>query len=205
MRGRRGGRQIGYQSTEDGGRTRLRVRFGSREPDSGRQRQAHARVVLVGQPNVGKSVVFHRLTGVYVTVSNYPGTTVEVARGYLRWADRLIEVVDTPGMYSLIPTTEDETVARRLLLREHTDVIVHVVDAKNLRRMLIMTLELMETGIPLILVVNMMDEAERLGIGVNFDHIRECLGTPVVGTSAVEGTGMDALRDALRGAFASHA
>lgn len=99
----------------------------------------HARVVLVGNPNVGKSVLFNRLTGRYVVVSNYPGTTVEVARGQARIGNMTCEVIDTPGMYSLSPITEEERVARALLLKERPNVVVHVVDAKNLNRMLSLT------------------------------------------------------------------
>lgn len=152
------------------------------------------RVLLVGTPNVGKSVLFHRLTGVYVTVSNYPGTTVEVARGYMRWAGREIEVVDTPGMYSLRPTSEEERVARDMVLREPASVLVHVLDVKNLARMLCLTFELLETGIPLIVAANMADEADRYGIIVKKELIQERLGVPVVLTSAPDGEGVEELR-----------
>lgn len=101
-------------------------------------------VAVVGCPNVGKSVLFNALTGAYVTVSNYPGTTVEVARGKGRLRDAEVGVVDTPGMYGLLPITEEERVARRILLEERPAVVVHVVDAKNLGRMLPMTFQLME-------------------------------------------------------------
>jgi ferrous iron transport protein B len=82
------------------------------------------KVVLVGSPNVGKSLLFNRLTGSYVSVSNYPGTTVEVSRGKARWDGREFEVVDTPGMYSLRPLTEEERVSRSILLREKADVVL---------------------------------------------------------------------------------
>src|SRR6266542_1253886 len=94
------------------------------------------RVALVGAPNVGKSALFNRLTASYVAVSNYPGTTVEVARGHGTFADRPVEVVDTPGMYSLLATTEEERVAGRVVLDGEAGVLVHVVDAKNLPRLL---------------------------------------------------------------------
>ncbi len=138
--------------------------------------------------------MFHRLTGVYVTVSNYPGTTVEVARGYMRWAGREIEVVDTPGMYSLRPTSEEERVARDMVLREPASVLVHVLDVKNLARMLCLTFELLETGIPLIVAANMVDEADRYGIVVKKELIEERLGVPVVLTSAPDGEGVEELR-----------
>jgi ferrous iron transport protein B len=104
------------------------------------RRQAHPNrtptVLIVGNPNVGKSVLFHKLTGRYVTVSNYPGTTVEVARGTMRYRGREFTIIDSPGMYSLTPITDEERVARRILLRGRPDLVLHVVDAKNLARML---------------------------------------------------------------------
>ena len=102
------------------------------------------RVALVGNPNTGKSVIFHNLTGTYATVSNYPGTTVDVTRGKGRIENFEIEVVDTPGTYALLPITEDERVARSILLNEKPDVIVQVIDAKNLGRMLPLTLQILE-------------------------------------------------------------
>src|SRR5215831_6373793 len=97
----------------------------------------HKRLVIAGNPNVGKSVLFNRLTGTYVVVSNYPGTTVEVSRGRTWIGGSIFEVVDTPGMYSLRAHSDEERVARALLLNEHADIVLHVVDAKNLERMLI--------------------------------------------------------------------
>ncbi len=90
------------------------------------------KVSIVGNPNVGKSVVFNSLTGAYVTVSNYPGTTVNVSKGKAKVGDEEIELVDTPGMYSLQPITEEEQVARSILLAEKPEVVLQVVDAKNL-------------------------------------------------------------------------
>ncbi|NUQ71724.1 MAG: 50S ribosome-binding GTPase [Chthonomonadales bacterium] len=173
------------------------------------------RVVLVGSPNVGKSVLFHRLTGVYVTVSNFPGTTVELSRGWLRGcppvpasegassdqseqgADQMeicpdctVEVVDTPGMYSLHSTTEDERVARDVVLHMPAGAFVHVLDMKNAARMLAFSLELLETGVPLIIAANMADEAERVGIRLDTDFLSGELGVPVVATSGVTGLGV---------------
>jgi len=133
------------------------------------------RIALVGSPNVGKSVLFHRLTGTYVTVSNYPGTTVEVYRAMGTIGEEAFEFIDTPGMYSLLPITEEERVARLILLRDSPDLILHVVDAKNLERMLLLTLQLLETGIPVILVLNIMDEAERLGLRFRLSPLGESL------------------------------
>lgn len=156
------------------------------------------KVALVGTPNVGKSAIFNRLTGAYVTVSNYPGTTVEVSRGTLTAIkNKKVQVVDTPGMYSLIPISEEEKVARDLLIYEKPDVVVHVVDAKNLRRMLPLTLQLMEAGFHVILVLNIIDEADVLGIEINDAILSEKLGIPVLSVSAALNKGIDKLLKVL--------
>ena len=155
------------------------------------EEQATGRIALVGTPNVGKSVMFGNLTGVYVTVSNYPGTTVEVSRGHGTVAGRRYEVVDTPGMYSLLPLSEEERVARGILMDERPDVVLHLVDAKNLDRMLQMTYQLIEAGLPVILVLNMMDEAEEMGLRIDAGVLAEELGIPVVPTVCPTRRGMD--------------
>jgi ferrous iron transport protein B len=149
----------------------------------------------VGSPNVGKSALFNRLTGAYVTVSNYPGTTVEVARGRCQAAG--LEVVDTPGLYSLLPTTEEERVARRLLFADSPRVVVNVADAKNLERLLPLTLQLLEAGLPVVLVANILDEAEALGLEVRLQELEARLGVPVAGTAAVSGRGIEELERRL--------
>jgi ferrous iron transport protein B len=155
------------------------------------------KVALVGNPNVGKSVLFNALTGAYVTVSNYPGTSVEVARGTVLVNGVQCEVIDTPGMYSILPITEEERVAREILLHESPDVVVHVLDARNLERMLAMTLQLIEAGLPVILVVNIMDEAERMGLTIDLPLLQEKLGVPVIGASAAKKMGLPELREAI--------
>ena len=152
------------------------------------------KLIIVGTPNVGKSVVFNSLTGARATVSNYPGTTVAVSRGKVTLDGMEFEVVDTPGMYSLMPITEEERIARDMLLNEEPQVILHVVDAKNLERMLPLTLQLIEAGLPAILQLNMMDEAETSGVEIDFKKLEEKLGIPVVPTAAVSGRGMELLR-----------
>lgn len=152
------------------------------------------KLAIVGNPNVGKSVMFNRFTGVYVTVSNYPGTTVEVSRGKCTLGDLTVEVVDTPGMYSLLPITEEERVARDILLNESPDAVLHVVDAKNLERMLTFTLQLVEGGLRTVLALNIMDEAKRLGIQIDIPALEERLGIPVVGTVSTTGQGMNELK-----------
>jgi ferrous iron transport protein B len=169
-------------------------------PETGEQRVegARMRIALVGAPNVGKSALFNRLTGRYVTVSNYPGTSIEVARGSGMLVDgAAVELLDTPGMYSLLPSTEEEAVTRRVIMEGGADVFVHVVDAKNLPRMLSLTLQLAEVGRPLVVALNMMDEAERLGMRIDAARLASQLGVAVVPIVAVEGLGLDALRAAI--------
>jgi len=170
---------------------------------SGGEAPAKTRTIaIVGSPNVGKSVLFNALTGAYVTVSNYPGTTVEVSRGHMRVGDETIEVIDTPGMYSLAPITEEERVARTLLRMDKPDLVLHVVDAKNLGRMLPFTLQLIEAGLPLMLVVNIMDEAARLGMTIDCARLEQELGIPVIPTVSVSGEGIDVLRARMADALA---
>ena len=152
------------------------------------------KIAIVGSPNVGKSLLFNRLTGVYVTVSNYPGTTVEVTRGKCKIGEDEFEVIDTPGMYSLSVITEEERVARRILLNEKPDIAIHIVDAKNLERMLPLTLQLLEANLPVILVLNIIDEAEKLGMKINSSHLEKELKVPVVATVSTTGRGIDILK-----------
>jgi len=152
------------------------------------------KIALVGSPNVGKSVIFNNLTGLYATISNYPGTTVEVSRGKTKIGEEEFEVIDTPGMYSLLPITDDERVARLLLLKEKPAVVLHIVDAKNLERMLPQTLQLIETGLKVILILNIMDEAMNIGIEIDVKQLENKLDIPVVVTVATEGQGMADLK-----------
>jgi ferrous iron transport protein B len=152
------------------------------------------KAVLVGSPNVGKSVIFNYLTGQYVTVSNYPGTTVDISRGCSKINGILYEFIDTPGMYSLISITEEEKVSRHLLFQEKPDMVIHVIDAKNIRRMLNLTIQLIDVGFPVILVVNLMDEAIRNGIILKLESLSEILGIPVIATTAIKGIGLENLK-----------
>ncbi len=147
-------------------------------------------IALVGSPNVGKSLLFNLLTGTYVTVSNYPGTTVEVSKGNTVIAGKKVTFLDTPGMYSLIPITEEESVARDLIMNEAVNLVIHVVDAKHLGRMLNLTLQLIEAQLPLLLVVNMIDEAQKLGIWVDENQLAYQLGIPVVTMAAASKIGL---------------
>ena len=163
-------------------------------PQGGTAAAGLKKVAIVGNPNVGKSVLFNNLTKHYVVVSNYPGTSVEVSRGTLTTGHDEFEVIDTPGIYSLSPLTEEERVARRILLKEELCLVIHVVDAKNLERMLPFTLQLMETRLPVMLVLNMMDEAEKAKVAIDIDLLEEELGIPVIATVSTTGRGMDTLK-----------
>ena len=152
------------------------------------------KIAIVGSPNVGKSVIFNNLTGSYADVSNYPGTTVEVSRGKSKIGGEEFEVIDTPGMYSFLPISEEERVGRSILLNENPCLILHIIDAKNIERMLVMTLQLWEAGLPVILVLNIFDEAEGLGIDIDIARLGKELSIPVVKTVGTTGAGMDILR-----------
>ena len=152
------------------------------------------KIAIVGSPNVGKSVMFNNLTGNYVTVSNYPGTTVEVSRGKCRIGDEELEVIDTPGMYSFLPLTEEERVTQRILLSENPCVILHIIDAKNLERMLPLTLQLLEAGLPVILVLNIIDEARQKGISIDIARLEKELNITAVATVSTTGEGIDILK-----------
>jgi len=149
-------------------------------------------ILLVGHPNVGKSVLFHRLTGAYVNVSNYPGTTVEVTRANARF-DHSISLLDTPGVLALPSRSDDERATMRALLGEETRALLQVGDAKNLRRTLTLTALLAELGIPMVLALNMHDEAAARGVTVDVAALAEALGTPVLATVATGGEGIGQL------------
>ncbi|HEY6096679.1 MAG TPA: FeoB small GTPase domain-containing protein, partial [Candidatus Deferrimicrobium sp.] len=150
-------------------------------------------VILVGNPNVGKSVVFGALTGRYVNVSNYPGTTVEITRGEARDRGTTLEVIDTPGVYSLLPMSEDERVTRDILMREPGARVLQVCDAKNMRRSLMITAQLAEMEVPIVLAVNMTDEARERGVMPRLETLEARLGVPAVPTVAVRKKGTDLL------------
>ncbi len=148
-------------------------------------------IAFIGNPSVGKSVFFSRLTGVGVEVSNYPGTTIALKRGIVKARGKTIEVVDLPGIYSLGVTNEDEKVTKKFLIENKPDIIVNVLDASRLERNLFLTLQLMELDIPMVIALNQVDLAADLGILVDIDRLSELLGLPVVPTVAIWGIGLD--------------
>lgn len=153
--------------------------------------------VLVGNPNVGKSVIFGILTGKYVNVSNYPGTTVEITKGDGKLDHKLVTFTDTPGTNSLIPMSEDERVTRDILLNEEVKAILQVGDGKNLKRVLFLSLQIAELGIPFVLNLNMMDETIQRGISVKLDKLNELLNVEVNSTIAIRRSGTDKLEEKL--------
>ncbi|MBW8894599.1 MAG: 50S ribosome-binding GTPase [Acidobacteria bacterium] len=156
------------------------------------------KIALVGNPNVGKSVVFGRLTGRYATVSNYPGTTVTITSGRALIGAEVCDVIDTPGVNALEGMlSEDERITRQLLSSGGAELIVQVADARNLRRALMLTSQLAATALPMILVLNMVDEAHARGITIDSQGLADRLGIPVIEAVAIEGQGMADLRSAL--------
>lgn len=156
---------------------------------------AHRWLVLVGNPNVGKSVIFGALTGRYATVSNYPGTTVEISRGSARLSHVTAGVIDSPGVNSLVPMSEDERVTRDILLDEEVGTVLQVLDAKNLRRGLLITMQLIEIGVPLTLCLNMYDEAGEKGIRIDLDSLSDAIGLNVFPTVATQRWNLEKIDD----------
>lgn len=160
----------------------------------GQKERSYERIALVGNPNVGKSVIFGLLTGKYVTVSNYPGTTVEVSYGNISLDSKRLILIDTPGTNSLIPMSEDEKVTRDIILKESPSAIIQVADSKNLKRTLLLTLQIAEIGIPMILALNMADEARDRGIVIDIERLSEIIGINVIPTIAPQRKGIKELR-----------
>ncbi len=147
------------------------------------------KVVLTGNPNVGKSVIFSRLTGARVIASNYPGTTVNFTRGQMNFFNIKGDIVDTPGTYSLSSTNKAEEVTIKLI--KEADKIINVIDATNLERNLYLTLELIrKTNKPILVVLNMWDETKHKGVEINIEKLQELLGVPVVATCGLTGEGI---------------
>jgi len=149
------------------------------------------KILLMGNPNVGKSVIFSRLTGVRVVSSNYPGTTVTYTSGFMRIDGRQVEIIDVPGTYTLEPTSEAEKIASEML--KMGDIVINVVDATNLERNLYLTLQLMEMNIPMIVALNLWDDTRHRGIEIDLEKLREILGVPVIPTSGLTGQGIKEL------------
>jgi len=149
------------------------------------------KILLIGNPNVGKSAIFSHLTGVSVTTSNYPGTTVEYTKGYMTYKSKKHEVIDVPGTYRLDPVAASEKVAADLVAEG--DILLNIVDATNLERNLNLTLQLLEYGKPMVLILNMWDDARHKGIKIDLDQLEALLKIPVIVTNGLTGEGLSGL------------
>lgn len=156
------------------------------------------KIVLAGNPNVGKSVFFNALTGLYVDVSNYPGTTLDMACG--RYGGDV--VIDTPGVYGVSSLNEEEKITRDIILS--ADIVVNIVDAVHLERDLFLTLQIIDMGVPVVVALNMVDDAVREGLRIDVALLEKLLNVPVVSTVAVRNTGMDELKRRLYYARPGH-
>lgn len=160
------------------------------------------KILLVGNPNVGKSVVFSRLTGIDVISSNYPGTTVEYTKGYMNHRDTHYEIVDVPGTYSLEPTAKAEEVAVAML-NQGGHIIINIIDSTNLERNLNLTLQLLKKKIPTVILLNFWDETKHKGISINSEKLQQLLGVPVIPVCAVTGEGITETVESLESARVS--
>ncbi len=149
------------------------------------------KIILMGNPNIGKSAIFSRLTGANVVISNYPGTTVDFTKGKMRLEGERFEIIDPPGVYSLRPFSKAEEIAVKILRKG--DLIINIVDATDLERSLFLTLDLLEKGKPIIIALNLWDEAKHTGIEIDVKKIEELLKVPVVPTVAITGEGIKKL------------
>ncbi len=167
------------------------------EPDNEHSGLNGRSLVLIGNPNVGKSVIFGALTGRYATVSNYPGTSVEISRGVARFGAKRLGIIDSPGVNSLVPMSEDERVTRDILIDGDVGPALQVMDSKNLRRSLLITLQLVEMNLPVTLALNMYDEAGERGIKIDVEKLSAKLGLKVIPTIATQRWNLDKLQDAF--------
>jgi ferrous iron transport protein B len=156
------------------------------------------RVALIGQPNCGKSTLFNSVAGYRSATGNFPGTTVHLAWSKVRLNGSTVELVDVPGIYSLTALSPTECAAKKFLLETDLDLIINVVDASLLDRSLQLTLELRDLGVPMVVCLNMMDEARRRGLAIHGDRLAETLEVPVVETVATRGEGVQELFSAVK-------
>ncbi len=165
------------------------------ENKENKKNSKHMTIALAGNANVGKSVIFNHLTGSSQIIGNWPGKTVEIARGKLHFEDYDIEIVDLPGIYSFSTYSLEEIVSREYILSKKPDVVINVVDASVLERNLYFTLQLKEMEVPLIVCVNQVDVAKRKGIVIDTEKLQTALGVPVLKTIAVRGEGLHELME----------
>lgn len=147
------------------------------------------KILLMGNPNVGKSVFFNRLTGANVIESNYPGTTVDYAKGYMKVSTEDFEIIDVPGTFSLEPKDKAEEIAVKMLEEEKGALAICVIDASKIERGLYLALEIIERGYPVVLALNMWDVAEDKNMQIDVEKLKSILNIPVVPTIAISGKG----------------
>ena len=151
------------------------------------------KVLLMGQANVGKSALFNRLAGARVTESNYPGTTVDFAKGRMRLNHEDVEIIDVPGTFSLEPKDKAEEVAVRMLEQEKDALVVCIIDSSKIERGLYLALQILEKGYPVVVALNMWDVAKNGNVKINAPKLEQILGVPVVPTVATRGEGLKEL------------
>jgi len=155
------------------------------------------KIALAGQPNCGKSTIFNLVSGINQHIANYPGVTVDKKVGRFSYNDKKIEMVDLPGTYSFSSYSLEERVAKEFIYNEKPDVIVNIVDASNIKRNLYLTFQLLEIGIPVVVVLNMMDVATRRGIQIDSQKIEKMLGCKVIEASGAKGKGSEEIMQAI--------
>lgn len=156
------------------------------------------KVLLMGNPNVGKSVFFNRLTGANVIESNYPGTTIDYTKGYMRQSGEDIEIIDVPGTFSLAPKDKAEEVAVKMLRENKEAYVICVIDASKIERGLYLALEICEEGFPMVVALNMWDVAQDKKIQIGLSSLEQILGLPVIPTVAISGEGISKVVSKLR-------
>lgn len=155
------------------------------------------RIALAGNPNVGKSTIFNALTGGHQHVGNWPGKTVSRREGWFEYKGERFQVIDLPGIYSLSPYSPDEEVARDYIVKARPDLVVNVVDATNLERNLYLTVQILETETPLLIMLNMLDLATQREYAIDYDKLSRLLGAPVLPAVASRGEGLSELQEAI--------
>ena len=158
------------------------------------------KILLMGNPNVRKSVVFNRLTGANVTESNYPGTTADYTKGWMKIKGEDVELIDVPGTFSLDPKDKAEEVAVTMLRESEDAKVICVIDTSKIERGLYLALEIIEEGYPVVIALNMWDVAEDKNIGIDVGNLERILGVPVVPTTAISGEGIKELVSRLNDA-----
>ncbi|MFC1562671.1 FeoB small GTPase domain-containing protein, partial [candidate division KSB1 bacterium] len=158
------------------------------------------KIAIVGLPNSGKSQIFNNLTDEYTLVANYPLTTIEPRRTHCQIKNHYCEIIDTPGLHCLYIHSEEELIVRDMIFSEKPDVIIHCIYAQQLKQSLILTADLLELGIPIVVALNAIDETSRKGIWIDSNELSRLLGVPVIELMAVHKKGMEELKDAISNA-----